>query len=1154
MKKLCAVLFILMFWLRGFSLDYFVDRLSGNDNNTGLSGSPWQTISKVNGFSFAPGDRIFLNKGNTWTETLTPKTSGTSLNPITFDTYGSGAMPIFDGGNTRTNTINFNSQTNITVRGIRCINALGANEFSGSVNMGSSVVSGLRLVSCVIEFNRRSGILIGGTSSSSISYQIDSNIIRQNGDFGILGQNGNPFPILAARIWNNIIDSNGLMSLTDGRELGNVQGNLGGVDIGFNTISHAAPGLAFNNQTSHEIYVSTAVTVPAYIHGNNIFGSTNGDGIKCRYSANIYNNNIYACRQSCIEPGQNVLSTPAIYNIHNNTFGASTASFPAIGAANAGNANTSLNIYNNTAYQIFISVGFAVDTLRIKNNIVWQVTGKYTMDISDRTGKTTDINFNNYWADNGAVSLKYTGSTRSFSGWQALGFDANGFVLNPLLVSVSTADFHLTSPSPCRGTGTNIGFGTDIGAFPFATTINTPVINWTPASPKTYPFQLDATVLNATATFGGNPVPGTFIYNPNFLATPNAGPNVLLSTIFNPSDPSQFSSVSASRTITINPGALSITPINTSQTYTSGVLFPGFTTSPAGQPVDFTLNGTGGGRTQAGTYAGNVAGTNTNYQPSSTNFTFTINPASETINVSNTTVQYDSTLKTVSVTTTPGGLPVSITGAPQRYTGTFPVTVTNTDPNHIATPVTVTLTITKGIAPPVTWNPANLTYPTPTGTAQTNATDAKGGIYIYSPISGSTLSAGPQALRLDFYPSDTNLSPILGIIRNITVAKGTDAIIVSNTTQFADGTPKPITATSTHGGALTILYNGSGSAPSAPGDYPYTVTYSDANWQASPVSGTLHILSNAAAIFMTNYTGLIYTGLPLSPTVNTAYSYTLVFSPSTHINVGSYQVIATINDGIHTGADTVTMTIIQATPVGTWSAIASGPYPYVVSSGILNASTSTAGTWTYNVNVGDTLPVGANSIIGTFHPTDATNYKSITLTNTIVVTNSTAVINTSNFNQTWDGTIKYITASTTPANLDSLVVTYTGNHTDAGSYAWIARLISQNYTASPVSGTLIISKSNNYTLQWSQPSAIQQGSLITAAIDNATSTIAGAFAYNFPVGTQMNNPGTFTLIGTFTPANSNYNPQTISVSLSVYGSPFLNRWISREKFLNLPGQ
>jgi len=81
---------------------YYVDNCVtvGSDSNNGTSTStPWLTVAHVNAQSFNPGDSVLFQKTCTWRETLTVPTSGSSGNPITFGSYGSGALPVFDGAN-----------------------------------------------------------------------------------------------------------------------------------------------------------------------------------------------------------------------------------------------------------------------------------------------------------------------------------------------------------------------------------------------------------------------------------------------------------------------------------------------------------------------------------------------------------------------------------------------------------------------------------------------------------------------------------------------------------------------------------------------------------------------------------------------------------------------------------------------------------------------------------------------------------------------------------------------------------------------------------------------------------------------------------------------------------------------------------------------
>ncbi len=87
-----------------WATNYYVSQTDGNDNYNGTepthttgSAGPWQTIARVNARRFMPGDSILFKRGDTWRETLTVSSSGTTSNPITFGVYGSGLPPTVDG-------------------------------------------------------------------------------------------------------------------------------------------------------------------------------------------------------------------------------------------------------------------------------------------------------------------------------------------------------------------------------------------------------------------------------------------------------------------------------------------------------------------------------------------------------------------------------------------------------------------------------------------------------------------------------------------------------------------------------------------------------------------------------------------------------------------------------------------------------------------------------------------------------------------------------------------------------------------------------------------------------------------------------------------------------------------------------------------------
>ena len=69
---------------------YYVST-TGSDTNPGTASAPWQSVSRVNRASLAPGDVVLFAGGQQFTDsTLNPSSSGTSSAPIRFGSYGTG--------------------------------------------------------------------------------------------------------------------------------------------------------------------------------------------------------------------------------------------------------------------------------------------------------------------------------------------------------------------------------------------------------------------------------------------------------------------------------------------------------------------------------------------------------------------------------------------------------------------------------------------------------------------------------------------------------------------------------------------------------------------------------------------------------------------------------------------------------------------------------------------------------------------------------------------------------------------------------------------------------------------------------------------------------------------------------------------------------
>jgi len=90
--KLIFLLALVLFSTTLQAKTYYVSSSGNNSNNGTSTSTPWQTISKVNSFSFASGDIILFQRGNTFYGGIIAKRSN-----LTYGAYGTGANPVITG-------------------------------------------------------------------------------------------------------------------------------------------------------------------------------------------------------------------------------------------------------------------------------------------------------------------------------------------------------------------------------------------------------------------------------------------------------------------------------------------------------------------------------------------------------------------------------------------------------------------------------------------------------------------------------------------------------------------------------------------------------------------------------------------------------------------------------------------------------------------------------------------------------------------------------------------------------------------------------------------------------------------------------------------------------------------------------------------------
>ena len=284
--------------------------------------------------------------------------------------------------------------------------------------------------------------------------------------------------------------------------------------------------------------------------------------------------------------------------------------------------------------------------------------------------------------------------------------------------------------------------------------------------------------------------------------------------------------------LTILKAAATITLSNLSQTYNGTGRTVTASTTPSGLSTTITYNGVSSAPTNAGSYTVVATVNDSNYDGSATN-TLTIGKASASVSLSGLSQTYDGTARTVTATTSPTNLPVTITyngnSAAPTNSGVYTIVATVNDPNYQGS-TTNTLNVAKA---PATVTLGNLTQ-TYDGTAKSvSATTIPSGLNVnltYNGSSGAPTNAGTYSLVGTI--SDPNYSGSAS--GSLVIGKASATVSISGLTQTYDGSPKTVTVSTTPSGlSVSTTYDGSATAPTATGTYAVAVSVTDPNYQGS---------------------------------------------------------------------------------------------------------------------------------------------------------------------------------------------------------------------------------------------------------------------------------------------------------------------------------
>jgi hypothetical protein len=647
-----------------------------------------------------------------------------------------------------------------------------------------------------------------------------------------------------------------------------------------------------------------------------------------------------------------------------------------------------------------------------------------------------------------------------------------------------------------------------------------PVITWANPAAIVYGTPLGATQLNATAD-----VTGTFNYTPSSGALLASG-SQLLSTTFTPTDITNYQTITASVSITINKATPTITWSNPAGIVYGTPLGAAQLNATANVPGSFSYTPpsgtvlTAGGHPLATTFTPSDAA---NYNGAAASVSITVDKATPAITWTNpANIVYGTPLSATQLNTSanvPGTFNYTPTTGTVLTAGAHLLTVaftpTDTD-NYQSTGSSATVTVDQA-APVITWsNPSNIVYGTPLDATQLNASANVPGSFSYTPTAGTILTAGAHLLSTTFTPTDTVNYQTITTAVSISIDKATPIITWSNPADIVDGTPLSSTQ-------LNASCN-------VPGTFIYT-----------PATGTLLGRGNGQ-VLSTAFTPsdtADYVNATATVTINVLNAPPVIASAATAVpnpvRYGATTTLSASATDLEQDILTYTWNFGDGTPAATGASL---PHVY-----------STAGTYTAVVTITDGHGGSITSfVIVVVNPNAAPTVATAASATPNPVTGTSTALSVLGNDDTGEAGLTY-TWSTTGTPPASVLFSNNGtnqakntqaNFSKAGQYTLTATITDGN--GATASSSVVVTVNQTFTTATVSPGTAsvyinetQQFSAI--AYDQFGNALASQPGFTWSVS----GGGTISSAGLFTAANATGGPFTVTATSGTHsGTATLN--------------
>jgi Flp pilus assembly CpaE family ATPase len=331
------------------------------------------------------------------------------------------------------------------------------------------------------------------------------------------------------------------------------------------------------------------------------------------------------------------------------------------------------------------------------------------------------------------------------------------FVYQPAAGEQLAVGTHSLSVTFTPADGAN--YTTAQASVPIAVARQTPTLQWPEPGEITFGVPLGAAQLNATAS-----VPGEFVYHPSAGEVLAAGTHTLTATL-NPADEAHYFTAQATVTITVaraTPAIVWPDPETITYGATLGAAQLNATTPV---PGTFAFNPCEGALLAVGEHAPSVVFTPadaSNYLPAQAAARLTVAKATPAVLwPAPDPIHCDAAIGAAQLNATatvPGTFVYVPVAGDELAPGSHSLSVTFTPVdslNYTVAQATVMLTVFETSPSAVAWAaPSAISYGTPLGDAQLNATASEPGTFEYTPAAGNVLAPGRYTLSVAFTPAD----------------------------------------------------------------------------------------------------------------------------------------------------------------------------------------------------------------------------------------------------------------------------------------------------------------------------------------------------------------------------------------------------------------